>query len=326
MRIESRNGRVTLTLRPAPPLDVELTLQRYRLWGPDPATVYHQGALYRVAQAAHGRVPFRLTASGTPDRPCVTLAFDGTDAPDTRAVVRTEARRLIGADVDLSGFHAMAARDPVLGPLVGRESGLWGLRPTLSPDPFEMLVGAISAQQVNLAFAFTTRARLVRRFGEPVVLDGVTVYAFPSAATLAAAAVATLRRMQFSERKAEYIIGLAGQIVSGRLDLPALATLPDDEVIARLTRVRGLGRWTAEWFLARGLGRPDVCPAADLAVRRAVEAFCFRGRPSDPTRVRRRALAWRPYRSLAVHYLLDGLRLARTAADAAPRARAAGEA
>ena len=181
----------------------------------------------------------------------------------------------------------------------------WGLRPTLLPDPFEMLVGAISAQQVNLAFAFATRVRLVRRYGTPVDFDGVTIHAFPAPATLADVPVAELRAMQFSQRKAEYIVGLAGELASGRLDSrSARDRAPDEAVIARLTEVRGLGRWSAEWFLARALGRPDVCPADDLGVRRAVEALCFRGRPRDAAAVRRRARAWRPHRSLATHYLL----------------------
>lgn len=302
-----------LGLRPRPPLDADLTLQRYRLWGLDPANVYRDGVFYRVAHANGTAVPFRLAAGGPPDRPAVTVTFAGADAPGRRAVVRAEVRRLLGLDADLAGFYAHAARDPILAPLV---RPLYGLRPTLAPDPFEMLVGAISAQQVNLAFALTTRARLVRRFGEPFVFDGVTVYRFPSAATLAAVEVGPLRAMQFSTRKAEYIIGLARAIADGRLDLTALTTAPDDEVIARLTTLRGIGRWTAEWFLARALGRPDVCPAGDLGVRRAVEAFCFRGRPADPARVRRRARAWRPYQSLAVHYLLAARRLPAAAVGA----------
>jgi DNA-3-methyladenine glycosylase II len=114
--------------------------------------------------------------------------------------------------------------------------------------------------------------------------------------------------------KAQYVVGLARQVASGALDLDSLARLPNDEVIERLTAVRGFGRWTAEWFLARGLGRPDVCPADDLGVRRAFEALCFRGRPCDAARARRHALTWRPYRSLAVHYLLAGARLARVGA------------
>ncbi|HEV8309369.1 MAG TPA: DNA-3-methyladenine glycosylase [Methylomirabilota bacterium] len=299
------------TLRPGPPLDFALTLQRYALWGVDPANVYQEGVLYRVARTGGRRVPFRLAAGGSADCPRVTVTFDGPDTRETRAALRAEASRLLGSTADLRGFYRHAGRDPVLAPLV---RSFYGLRPTLAPDPFEMLVGAIAAQQVNLPFAFATRARLVQRFGEPVVMDGVTVYAFPPAATLAGAEVETLRAMQFSTRKAEYIIGLARAVAEGALDLAGVAGAPDDEVIARLTAVRGLGRWTAEWFLARGLGRPDVCPADDLGVRRAFEALCFRGRPCDAARARRHALTWRPYRSLAVHYLLAGARLARVGA------------
>lgn len=306
-----------VTFRPPPPLDFDLTLQRYHLWGVDPANVYHERALYRVARVNSAGVPFRLTAAGSPRQPRVTVTFLGADSPWTRAAVMGEARQLLGAGADLAGFYAQASRDPVLASLLGP---LYGLRPTVAPDAFEMLVGAISAQQVNLPFAFATRARLVRRFGEPATLDGVTVFAFPSVSIVAAADVATLRALQFSTRKAEYIVGLARAVAEARLDLEGLGALPDDEVIARLMAVRGLGRWTAEWFLARGLGRPDICPAGDLGVRRAVEAFCFGGRAADPVRVRRRARAWRPYRSLAVHYLLAGLQLAR-AAGSLPRAR-----
>ena len=97
------------------------------------------------------------------------VEFTGADTPATRAALRAEARRLLGLDADLAGFYAQAATDPVLAPLV---QPLFGLRPSITPDPFEMLVGAISAQQVNLPFAFATRARLVQRFGVPHGVDG----------------------------------------------------------------------------------------------------------------------------------------------------------
>jgi DNA-3-methyladenine glycosylase II len=306
------NGRGFFAFRPAPPLDFALTLERYRLWGPDPANLYTNGALHRVARVGAQQVPFRLTASGAVGRPTVRVEFAGADTPATRAALRAEAGRLLGLDADLAGFYAQAARDPVLAPLV---QPLFGLRPSITPDPFEMLVGAISAQQVNLPFAFATRARLVQRFGVPHAIDGVKMYEFPAPAAVAATDVATLRAMQFSTRKAEYLIDLARALADRRLDLARLADAPDEAVIECLTAQRGLGRWTAEWFLARGLGRSDVCPAGDLGVRRAVEALCFRGRPCDTARVRRRALAWRPYRSLAVHYLLAGQRRARALAS-----------
>jgi DNA-3-methyladenine glycosylase II len=312
----SRNGRHVLTFRPQPPLDARATLARYGLWGADPASPYRDGVLHRVTRAEGRLVPFRLAAGEDPATPRVTVEFEGPDLPGVRAAVRRDAALLLGQAFDLEGFYARAAGDPVLAPLVRPGSGLWGLRPTLAPDPFEMLVGAISAQQVNLTFALATRARLVRRYGEPVGFEGGTVFAFPTPSSLAAAPPDALRAMQFSQRKAEYIVGLAQEIAAGRLDLAELAGAPDAEVIARLTAIRGLGRWTAEWFLARALGRPDVCPADDLGVRRAVEALCFRGRLRPPAAVRRRAGAWQPYRTLAVHYLLAAHYRARQAARA----------
>jgi len=115
--------------------------------------------------------------------------------------------------------------------------------------------------------------------------------------------------MQLTVRKAEYIVGLARRIVSGEVDLAALATCPNEEVVRTLTSVRGLGRWTAEWFLARGLGRGDVCPAGDLAVRKAFARFYNRGRALSERAIRRRAARWGPHQNLAVHYLLAGQRL-----------------
>jgi DNA-3-methyladenine glycosylase II len=255
----------------------------------------------------------------------VHVAVGGGGSAAVGAAVRREARALLGLDAPLAEFYRHVADDPVLGPFTRPAGGLVGLRPSHAADLFEMLVGAISAQQINLPFAFATRSRLVRRLGSPVAWSGVTVYGFPTPERVAQASMATLRRLQFSTRKAEYIVGLARAIADGRLDLEALREAPDEAVIGRLTAQRGLGRWTAEWFLARGLGRPDICPADDLGVRRAMEALCFGGRPATPADVRRRMAVWRPYRSLAVHYLLAGFRQRATApAGRLPAATAGG--
>jgi DNA-3-methyladenine glycosylase II len=177
-----------------------------------------------------------------------------------------------------------------------------------------MLVGSVCAQQGNLSFAFAVKARLVRRFGTAVEVGGHTVYGFPEAERLARARLSELRRMQLTTRKAEYIAGLGRQVASGALDLTALGGCSNKEVVEALTAVRGFGRWTAEWFLARHLGRGDVCAAGDLAVRRAFEHFYNRGRPLDEAAVRRRAAAWGPYQNMAVHYLLAGRQLGAAAA------------
>lgn len=323
MRSPHTHERALLAFRPRAPLDARQTLARYGRWGPDPASPYREGTLHRVARVSGRLVAFRLAVGGPTIRPRATIAFAGPDTAAVRTALRREAALLLGEPWDLAGFYDAVAGDPVLGPLVRPGGGLFGLRPTLTADPFEMLVGAISAQQVNLAFAFATRVRLVRRYGTPVAFDGLTVYAFPTPAALADAPPAELRAMQFSQRKAEYIVGLARELATGALDPGAITRAPDEAIVTRLTAVRGLGRWSAEWFLARGLGRPDVCPADDLGVRRAVEALCFKGRERDAAAVRRRTRAWRPHRSLATHYLLAAHAEQRRVASSTRAARGA---
>jgi DNA-3-methyladenine glycosylase II len=229
-------------------------------------------------------------------------------ARSARAVeaAAAEARRVFGLDFDLPGFYRFAKGEPALAALI---EPLYGMRPTLGPTALEMLVHAIGAQQVNLAFAFACRARLVRRFGTPVSLGGETVWAFPDAATLARAPVRSYRALKYSTRKAEYLRGLAAELAAGALDVAALAAAPNEAVIERLTMLRGLGRWTADWFLARGLGRGDVCPAGDLAVRKAFVHYYGRDRALSEQAIRRRAAGWGQYQTLAVHYLLAGMRL-----------------
>src|SRR5213083_633896 len=295
---------MNIVLAPDGPLHAGATLARYHLWGEDPANRLADGALLRVLRY-HGRlVPYAVRATGPVDDARLVMRIPGVRDAAT-------GRRIFGLHFDLSGFYRMAKSDAVLAALV---EPLYGMRPTLAPTPLEMLVGSISAQQVNLQFAFACRARLVRRWGTPLTLGRHTVWAFPDGAALAQARLREFRAMKFSRRKGEYIRDLARAVVSGRLDLDALAATPSEAVIERLTQQRGFGRWTADWFLARCLGRGDVCAAGDLGVRRAFEHFYGRGRTRSEEAIRRRARAWGEYQNLAVHYLLAGMRLARRAA------------
>jgi DNA-3-methyladenine glycosylase II len=300
---------VRIQLRPDGPLDADQTLARYRIWGEDPANRLVGDAFYRVVPVDRRPHGYELRWSGAVDDPCLTITIPGTRSTQVAEAVTAQVSRLLFLDADLPGFYRMAKSDRILRTLI---LPLYGMRPTLAPTPFEMLVGAITAQQVNLTFAFATRSRLVRRFGRPVDVLGQTVYAFPEPAVLARAKVRELRAMQFSTRKAEYLIGLARLVTSGELDFDRLAVLSNEEIVTALTTVRGLGLWTAEWFLARALGRGDVCPAGDLAVRKAFEHFYGRGRPLSDRAIRHRARQWGPHQNLAVHYLLAGMRRSRT--------------
>lgn len=288
------------------PLDVAATLARYRLWGEDPANRVEDDVFRRVLRHDGALVPYEVRWSGPLEDVRLAIHLPGTRSATVAEAAVAEVRRVFGLDFDLPGFYRMAKADTALAPLV---EPLYGMRPTLAPTPLEMLVGSITAQQVNLSFAFACRARLVRRYGTPVRCRDAALWAFPDAAALAGARVRELRALKYSNRKAEYIRDLARAVIGGALDLDALGVAANTEVVTRLTALRGLGRWTADWFLARCCGRGDVCPAGDLAVRKAFEHHYGRGRTLSEEAIRRRARAWGPYQNLAVHYLLAGMRL-----------------
>ena len=296
---------MNIQLMPEGPLDVFHTLARYRIWGEDPASRLGDGVFRRVLLLDGKLHGYALRWSGPPDDARLTITVPHSRSERIGEAVCAEVRRVLFLEADLAGFYRMAKGDGILQGLI---APFYGMRPTLGATPFEMLVGAIAAQQVNLPFAMTTRARLVRRFGCPVQVEGETVYAFPTPEAVARATVRDLRRMQFSTRKAEYIIGLARRVSRSELVFERLTSLSNEQVIAELTRVRGIGRWTAEWFLARVLGRGDVCPAGDLGVRKCFAHFYAGGRALSERAIRRRAVAWGQYQNLAVHYLLAGHR------------------
>jgi 3-methyladenine DNA glycosylase/8-oxoguanine DNA glycosylase len=250
------------------PFDFELTTERFRAFGVDRASLWHEGGLHRVVGGREVRI--EAAAGGVEVEP-----LDAETEPVVRAV--------LGLPFELEPFYAWAGGDDVLAPVVPR---LLGFRPSLAPDPFEMLVGAITSQQVSLFSALAIRNRMIERFGE----RAVEAWAFPTRARLAAAREEELVAVGFSWRKAEYVVGLARSDV----DLYALAALPDEDVRARLVALRGIGAWTAEWFLARHLARPHAWPAGDLALRKAVAPLDV-----DLARVR-----FHPFENLSAHYLL----------------------
>ena len=157
------------------------------------------------------------------------------------------------------------------------------------------MVTSITAQQISLHAAFAVRNRLIEAFGHAFE----HAYAAPPRELRAAADPNDLLPLGFSRRKAEYVVGLA----RSDLDLDGLAELPDDEVKSELIALPGIGEWTADWFLARHLARPDAWPHGDLGLRKAVLHFYG----EEDTRAA--GDRFPGHKNLAAHYLLVGLRV-----------------
>ena len=260
-------------LRLPEPYDFELSTGRFRAFGTDLANRLLDSTLYRAVGGREVRIVARP---------------GGVDVEPLDDETRPVIAKLLGAPFDLDPFTEWAAHDPVLAPIVAR---LRGFRPPLQADPFEALITSITAQQVSLFAAVAIRNRLIERFGAPVG----EAWAFPTRARIASASEEELFEVGFTRRKAEYAVALA----RSDLDLDGLAALDDDEVRVRITALRGLGPWTAEWFLARHLARPRAWPAGDLALRKAAESLYG-------VEVTELGARLDPFQNLSAHYLLTG--------------------
>lgn len=186
-------------------------------------------------------------------------------------------------------------RDPVLAALI-RKHGACGLAAAQRADHFSALVRAITGQQLSTKAASTIYARLVA-----LMPAGVT----PGA--LASLTDEQMRAVGMSRQKIAYFRDLASKALSGALPLDSLDEMSDDDVIAALTQVKGIGRWSAEMFLMFRLHRPDVLPVDDLGIVNAVKnVYRLRKRPTAD-RIRTIGEPWRPYRSVACWYLWRSL-------------------
>ena len=267
------------------PYDFALSTERFRAFGPDLANLWNGEALLRAVGGREVRI---------------APAPGGVDVEPLDPVTEPVVRKLLGAELDLVGFSRFAAEaDTVLARLA---TALAGFRPPLAPDPFEALVGSITAQQVSMFAAFAIRSRLIEHFGARVG----RVHAFPARERLSAAEPEDLVAVGFSRRKAEYTVALA----RSDLDLDGLGRLPEEEIRARLTALPGIGEWTADWFLARHLAWPRAWPAGDLALRKAVSVFYRHGEAMTTPQVRAFGARFEPFQNLSAHYLLTGLRVA----------------
>jgi DNA-3-methyladenine glycosylase II len=192
--------------------------------------------------------------------------------------------------------RTLMRRDPVMRALI-LQHGPCGLADNQHTDPFKALVHAIMSQQLSNKAAAT----IARRFNE--LFGG----SFPTPRQVLDMPTAQLRSVGLSTMKASFIHDLARRVDEGSLRLDALNTMADEDVVAALTEVKGIGRWTAEMFLMFRLQRPDVLPVGDLGIVNAIKKQYGLRKTPTPARMIKLGESWRPYRSIACWYLWASL-------------------
>lgn len=256
------------------------------------------GAVYKL----EGRVARRLLrpAAG----PAVPVAFDFSvpgilkvEGPDWALPV---ARHIFALDDDVLDCYACLGGDPAMRPLLER---FWGLRVVRGPDLYETLLTAVLGQQVTVAVAQSQRRKLMEALGERA--GGLVLYPRPEA--LVQAGAEYLQGLGISKQKSRYLVQVAMRAAVNMLDWADLSGRSDEDVLHRLMEIPGVGRWTAEVALLRGLGRPDVLPGADVGLWNAAQrVYGLPARPEEKE-MRRMGEAWRPWRSYGAFYLWAAL-------------------
>ena len=296
---------INLCLKPTPPFDFELTAAYHTYFQGRSGADSHDGGVYRRLLDLDGRLALATVRStGTVDAPELSLELcgDSLTGADTELAVEL-VQWMLGADQDLTHFYRLARSEPPLAELAKQFHGLHLPR---TATLFESLVLAILGQQISAAVARVMRTLIIERFGARADFDGQVYYAFPRPEDIAASSVDELRSLKLTQRKSEYVLGIAAAAMQP--EWSELGRLPDDEFVRQLTRLRGIGAWTAQWALVRGLARPDALPLGDLALRRGVSRLFRDGEPVTDAQVEQVAERWRPWRSYATAYLFAAMR------------------
>ncbi len=296
---------ISFYLKPRPPFRLDLTVWALRRL---PHNVIDQwnGSIYsRVLVMNSEPVKINVTQPGK-QRIRVDVQT-GKEAAKTelRAQVTQVIKKMLGVRKDLQAFYALAGRDKRTAPLMTR---FLGLKPPQFPSVFEALVNAIACQQLSLHVGIELLNRLAKMYGRDWTSAGETLHAFPLPQDLARATREKLRSIGFSGAKADVIIALSRNINGRKVDIDNTAQMDDSQALHFLLGLQGIGRWSAEYVMLRGLGRIHIFPGDDVGAQNNLKLlFDLKERPDYP-KIKRLMLRWHPYAGfLYFHFLLNKL-------------------
>ena len=299
--------RISRNITPVAPFDFELTAGYLTYFQGRYATDSLVDRVYRRLLDLDGQLVLASVSSlGSLEKPELSVELQGEGLTSDNVEVATDkVAWILGVGQELEPFYASAQGDPAMAAITQR---FHGLHMPHTASVFEALVLAILGQQIATNVARIIRTLLIETYGPRQTIDGETHYAFPRPETLAALRVEDLRGMKLSQRKAEYVHGIACTALDDPEFIEGLHHLDDEAVVRQITSLRGVGNWTAQWLLIRALGRPDALPLGDLALRRVVSRLYFQDEPLNDTQVEEFCRRWSPYRTYATTYMFTAMR------------------
>lgn len=289
-------------LEPIPPFRLDLTVWTLRR-RPDNMIDRWDGQTYRRVLVEDGN-PFEIAVTQFNESGMPHLRVSTTckvTSPDVKAYITALVERLLGIHVDLTDFYRLGERDELLKSPVDQ---FRGSKPPRFPTCFEALVNAIACQQLTLTVGIRLLNRLAEAYGPTLETEEGIFHAFPDPQDLAYTNIEKIREMGFSYQKARYLTGLARAITDQQFNLEEIEKLNDKEAIVRLCSLKGVGRWTAEYFLLRGLGRTHIFPGDDVGARNNLQMWLGLSESMTYDEVRDALMRWNGYGGLIYFHLL----------------------
>lgn len=290
----------SFNLEPASPFRMDLTVWTLRR-RPDNLFDRWDGKTYRRVLIVDDK-PFEIAVTQDEESENLRVVVTGIRlTPSLKNYVTVALERLLGIKIDLQKFYRLSKKDKRLESLV---SQFQGMKPPRLLTPFEALINAIACQQLTLTMGIRLLNRLTGEYGMALKTEVGIVHAFPRPQDLANVDIEDLRKMSFSYQKARYLTTISRLIVDGELDLDEITKLDDQEAVARLCELKGVGRWTAEYVLLRGLGRTHIFPADDVGARNNLQRWLDLSGTMTYDNTREALSRWDGYGGLVYFHLL----------------------
>jgi DNA-3-methyladenine glycosylase II len=265
---------------------------------------YEKGLFWQVIRVNGKLLLVTVEAAGTADKPEVAaeLKSNSEITAEDRKKAEDAVNALFSLDLDLNPFYETVKDDEIMAGLTRK---LWGLKTPTTPTVFEALVDSIVEQQISLKVANSIEHKVIKKFGGVLDLAGDVYYAYPTPQRLASVSTEELRQCGLSFRKGEYIKEVSTLITEGKLNLKELNNYESSEqIIKELDEIRGIGVWTAELTMIRGMQRLEALPADDLGLRRVISRYYRDGKVIPSAEARRIAKNWGDWKGLAAYYLV----------------------
>ena len=290
-------------LEPLAPFSLELSAQIFA--GLNPAVrCFVDGVFSQVLHVNGCLVLAKIASKGTVEAPKLQIQLTSNQpvTEQTKRAAKELIEYIFNLNYDLKAVYRQTENDPVMAKITRQ---LCGFKYPTTATVFESLVDSIVEQQISIKIARTIEERLAERFGDKLEINVACYYAFPTPPNMVAASIGAIRACGLSQRKAEYIYGVAKAITDSALDLEAMKTNPDiTAIIAELDALKGIGVWTAELTIYRGMQSLDVLPADDFGIRRVISHYYCGDKPIEAAEAREVAKLWSGWQGLAAFYLL----------------------